>query len=73
MAAPHVTGVVALMLEADPSLTPSDIKAVLQSTALRLDGFKTEEQGAGVIDAAAAVQKVGRKRPVPLRTEVVNA
>ncbi|OPZ61631.1 MAG: Subtilisin DY [Firmicutes bacterium ADurb.Bin506] len=73
MASPHVTGVVALMLEADPSLTPSDIKAVLQSTALRLEGFNTEEQGAGVIGATAALEKVGRKRSIPVRTEVVTA
>jgi hypothetical protein len=33
MAAPHVTGVVALMLERNPALTPAQVKKILQSTA----------------------------------------
>jgi subtilisin len=73
MASPHVTGVVALMLEADPSLTPSEIKAVLQSTAARLPDLKPEEQGAGMINAASAIERVARKRSTPLRKEVVGA
>lgn len=62
MASPHVTGVVALMLEADPSLTPSDIKAVLQATAIRLKDASSDAQGAGFVNASAAVSKVGRKK-----------
>jgi subtilisin family serine protease len=38
MSAPHVTGAVALLLEQDPSLTPTDVKALLQSNALE-DAF----------------------------------
>ena len=33
MAAPVVTGTVALMLQANPSLTPNAVKAILQYTA----------------------------------------
>ena len=33
MAAPHVAGVVALMLDANPALTPLQLKSMLQSTA----------------------------------------
>ena len=33
MAAPVVTGTVALMLQANPSLTPNGVKAILQYTA----------------------------------------
>ncbi len=33
MAAPHVTGVVALMLETNPTLTPSQVRHVLQESA----------------------------------------
>ena len=36
MAAPVVSGTVALMLEANPSLTPNAVKAILQYTAQEL-------------------------------------
>lgn len=62
MAAPHVTGAVALLLEADPALTPSEIKSILQSTSVRLAGAGPDEQGAGVIDVAAALARVSIKR-----------
>lgn len=61
MAAPHVTGAVALMLEANPALTPSEIKSILQSTAVPLAGAGPDEQGAGVIDVAAALSRVSKK------------
>lgn len=38
MAAPAATGTVALMLEADPTLTPADIRDIIRSTA-RTDNF----------------------------------
>lgn len=38
MASPHVTAVIALMLEKDPSLSGSDVKAILQSTASKITG-----------------------------------
>jgi len=62
MAAPHVTGAVALMLEADPALTPSEVKSILQSTSVPLAGAGPDEQGAGVIDVAAALARVSKKR-----------
>jgi minor extracellular serine protease Vpr len=61
MASPHVTGVVALMLQADPTLTYEDILQVLQETA-RTDSWTgtvpNNEFGAGKIDAHAAVKQV---------------
>ncbi|NJL09365.1 MAG: S8 family serine peptidase [Calothrix sp. SM1_7_51] len=36
MAAPHVAGVVALMLSANPNLTPSQVRQILTETATRL-------------------------------------
>lgn len=38
MAAPHVTGAVALLLQADPSLTPGEIKALLAANS-KVDDF----------------------------------
>ena len=62
MAAPHVTGAVALMLEADPALTPSEVKSILQSTSVPLAGAGPDEQGAGVIDVAAALARESKTR-----------
>ncbi|MCR4425490.1 MAG: S8 family peptidase [Firmicutes bacterium] len=62
MAAPHVTGAVALLLEADSSLSPSDIKSALQATADRLDGPSYEEQGSGIINIGKALERVSKKR-----------
>jgi serine protease AprX len=47
--------IVAQMLEANPRLTPTDIKTILTGTAKLLPGVPREQQGAGVIDASAAV------------------
>ncbi len=53
MATPHATGVVALLLAANPSLTPRQVKEVLKSTAIDL-GLSMNTQGAGRVDAYAA-------------------
>ncbi len=59
MATPVVAGVVALLLEANPNLTPAQIKQIIRTTAspvpgrtYAVDGF---ELGTGVVDAAEAV------------------
>ena len=49
VAAPSVSGVVAQMLEARPSLTPADIKSLLLKTAKPLPGISPYQQGAGVL------------------------
>lgn len=58
MAAPHVAGVAALMLEANPALTPDQLKAALQATARPMPGYAAWEVGAGYVDALAAVRAV---------------
>jgi Subtilase family len=58
MAAPHVAGVIALMLDANPSLTPDQIKATLRATARPMAGYGEWEVGAGYVDALAAVDAV---------------
>jgi serine protease AprX len=54
-AAPIVSSIVAQMLEANPALTPGDVRAGLLQTARKLEGVPDEEQGAGLVQAAAAV------------------
>jgi hypothetical protein len=56
MAAPVVTGTVALMLQANPSLTPNAVKAILQYTAQFSPAFDPLTQGAGFLNARGAVQ-----------------
>jgi len=55
VAAPIVSSVVAQMLEANPDLTPHQIRAILTSTAHKLPGAGDERQGAGVLNAVGAV------------------
>jgi len=56
MAAPVVAGTVALMLEANPSLTPNAIKAILQYTAQQYPNYDALTQGAGFLNAVGAVR-----------------
>ncbi|MFN6962179.1 MAG: S8 family serine peptidase [Pyrinomonadaceae bacterium] len=58
MATPFAAGVVALMLDADPTLTPDEIKQILVDTASKMPGRAEWEVGAGYINAYAAVDKV---------------
>ena len=58
MATPFAAGVVALMLDADPTLTPAEIKQILMETASKMPGRAEWEVGAGYINAYAAVDKV---------------
>ena len=55
MAAPVVTGTVALMLQANPALTPNAVKAILQYTAQVRPGIDFLTQGAGFLNAQGAV------------------
>jgi subtilisin family serine protease len=55
-AAPHVTGVVALMRSVNPKLTPAQVLQILRETAVDL-GAPAAAQGAGLIDAARAVER----------------
>ncbi len=62
-AAPHLAGVLALMLEADPELTPWRARDILMRTARDIEpaGFDMQT-GAGLVDAYAAVVEVQRSR-----------
>ena len=59
MASPHVAGVVALMLEASPALTPDEIKEIFSMTSRkdRYTGDSVNDRwGYGKVDAQAAVR-----------------
>jgi serine protease AprX len=53
--APQVAGAIALMLEANPRLSPAQIKDILQRTATPLAPYYQHEVGAGMLNAHAAV------------------
>ena len=60
MAAPHVAGIVALLLEANPSLSPLEVKQILQRTATNIPSRESWEAGAGYVNAFAAVDNAFR-------------
>ena len=55
MASPVVAGTVALMLQANPALTPNLVKAILQYTAQTYPGVDYLTQGGGFLNAKGAV------------------
>jgi subtilisin family serine protease len=57
VASAEVSGVVALLLERNPKLTPEDVRTVLTSSAKRL-GANTD-YGSGLVDPLKAVQTAG--------------
>lgn len=61
MACPFVSGTVALMLEADPTLDVAKARKILMETAVMPAGVSSDQQmqwGAGRVDVLAAVKKV---------------
>ena len=63
-ACPHVSGVVALMLEANPLLTPDEVVTVLRQTANPMP-FDERVVGAGYVDAHNAVRAAMGLTAVP--------
>ncbi len=55
-AAPIVSSVIAQMLEANPLLTPQQIKRILIATSIRLKGVEIDRQGWGLLIPARAVE-----------------
>ena len=55
MSTPVVAGAVALLKQAHPDLTPEQIKQRLMDTAITLDSYDINTQGAGLLDIKAAI------------------
>jgi subtilisin family serine protease len=63
IATAHVSGVVALMLERDPTLTPSDVRLILESTANDLGPRGRDRQfGWGLVNPARALAMVEQRK-----------
>ncbi|MEA2434894.1 MAG: serine protease AprX [Actinomycetota bacterium] len=73
MAAPHISGIVAQLLQVDPTLTPAEVENIIEDTAYKFqfgsayglltDPYNTDntssfEKGHGLVDVVAAVQYV---------------
>ncbi len=56
MASPLVAGAAALLLQANPTLTPNMVKSLLMYTAQQLPNFNMLEQGAGELNIDGAVR-----------------
>lgn len=80
MAAPHVAGIVAQVLQANPALTPAEVENLLEDTALKfewnsayglfddttnLDNSSSFEKGHGLVDVVAAVRVAMGLDPAP--------
>ena len=69
MASPHAAGAAAVLLQANPALTPNQVRSALQSTAAPVtDAAGTQlafwQVGYGHVDLAAAVNLVRSRDPV---------
>lgn len=60
MATPCVAGVMALMLQVDPTLTARQIDSIMETTAIQCGGYtrKNNDFGAGRIDALAIISSM---------------
>jgi subtilisin family serine protease len=77
MAAPHVSGAVALLLQRHPEWTPAQVKSALIATARPLaggdGGLGPTREGAGVVDVTAADQPLVRATPASVSFGLVSA
>ena len=65
MAAPHVSGVAALLFARNPAATADQVRRVLQSTALDLGpAGRDNDYGYGLVQAADALAAIGGPAPI---------
>ena len=68
MATPCVSGVLALLLEADPELSPAQLDSIIELTAsVAGSTIKNNQTGAGRIDALAAINALYHHGPTNLQ------
>lgn len=65
MATPHVTGAIALCLQADPGLTVREIRALVLDTARPARDDATRRFGRGYLDIPRLVAAARARRPAP--------
>ena len=71
--APAVAGTVALLLDADPTLSPARVRDILQRTATPLPPYYMHEVGAGALNThAAALQAAFPDREIGLFRSVLD-
>jgi filamentous hemagglutinin family protein len=72
VAAAHVSGVAALLLERKPTITPDELRALLMKTSTAFSAKpKGEEDGAGLVDPVGALQALASAKTsdtVPTRS-----
>ena len=74
IAAAHVSGIAALLLERNPALKPSDIRSILIATAKPIGPPVPDSPlGAGVVNAYRAVSFIDRKPEVRVLAPVAGA
>ncbi len=67
-AAPIVSSIIACMLEANPRLTPQQVKRILIETAERLPAIEVDRQGWGVVASRRAVELAVALRQIQVQT-----
>ena len=65
-ATPCVAGVMCLLLEKNPYLTPAEISMALETTSVSLSDTKSNQFGSGCVDALAAIESINEGSPFPV-------
>lgn len=73
MAAPHVSGVAALVKDANPNLTPQELRIILQETANGFDTGRDNLYGFGLVNGPAAVAAAGSNPISPTPDFTISA
>lgn len=61
-ASPHAAGLAVLLYEADPDLTPQEVREIMTSSCRKVGTYGPNTQGAGLIDIKAALDEAERRK-----------